>query len=311
MRIVNAGDLRVSAPVGNDPIGVLANAFNFTVGRFRRFILRTQTTVEQLDVISHQGLERSQSFISLVRSQLRDTGAPHSSSAFATVPARTAPNTGPLRSGLSKVTIPSPASEHKLALVQQLQQTQDTLLQATRDDLSKRLTGTRETVEKATVSIGRLSELISTRSGTMTEKMVQAQLQELVALEQLLNRLTWEVRQTQFNSATNFTKLDTAFTNLARSVADRPEPAAPEASASWPSVADAQYQEFVRQAGSFAVEVNALSKRLAVIIQEMRGSITPFRLEGLASMGEPVKTPANLPPAEFSQAASGKLISNW
>ncbi len=139
---------------------------------------------------------------------------------------------------------------------------------------------------------------------------MQAQLQELVALEQLLNRLTWEVRQTQFNSATNFTKLDTAFTNLARSAADRPEPAASEASAPWPSVADTQYQEFVRQAGSFAVEANALSKRLAVIIQEMRGSITPFRLEGLASMGEPVKTPANLPPAEFSQAASGRLLSN-
>ena len=35
MRIVNAGDLRVSATVrSNDPIGMLANAFNFTVGRF-------------------------------------------------------------------------------------------------------------------------------------------------------------------------------------------------------------------------------------------------------------------------------------
>ncbi|HEY4386188.1 MAG TPA: HAMP domain-containing protein, partial [Ktedonobacteraceae bacterium] len=48
MRVVSAGDLRINAPVGNDPIGMLANAFNFTVGRFRRFVLRTQTTIEQV-----------------------------------------------------------------------------------------------------------------------------------------------------------------------------------------------------------------------------------------------------------------------
>src|SRR5579859_2392204 len=31
MRVVSAGDLRVNAPVSNDPIGLLANAFNFTI----------------------------------------------------------------------------------------------------------------------------------------------------------------------------------------------------------------------------------------------------------------------------------------
>lgn len=41
MRIVSAGDLRVHAPVSDDPIGLLANAFNFTVGRFNRFVLHT------------------------------------------------------------------------------------------------------------------------------------------------------------------------------------------------------------------------------------------------------------------------------
>src|SRR5262249_27939566 len=45
VRIAGAGDLRVQAAVSGDPIGMLANAFNFTVGRFRRFVLRTQTTV--------------------------------------------------------------------------------------------------------------------------------------------------------------------------------------------------------------------------------------------------------------------------
>ncbi len=59
MRVVSAGDLRINAPVTDDPIGMLANAFNFTVSRFRRFVLRVQTTVEQIDVITRQELERA------------------------------------------------------------------------------------------------------------------------------------------------------------------------------------------------------------------------------------------------------------
>lgn len=73
MRIVNAGDLRVSTTVrSNDPIGMLANAFNFTVGRFHRLVLRTQASVEQLDVIFRQGNERTNAFLSLVRRQLHE-----------------------------------------------------------------------------------------------------------------------------------------------------------------------------------------------------------------------------------------------
>lgn len=71
MRVVSAGDLRVNAPVSNDPIGMLANAFNFTVGRFRRFVLRLQTIVEQLEVLSRQEQERAESF----RMRLLKTGA--------------------------------------------------------------------------------------------------------------------------------------------------------------------------------------------------------------------------------------------
>lgn len=319
MRIVNAGDLRVSATVSNDPIGMLANAFNFTVGRFRRFILRTQTTIEQLDVVSRQGLERSNTFISLVRSQLRDVSTSHPQTAPAAAQSKSAqalPSTSPLRPGLRKQVLPSAQGEQDDSLVQQVQQTQDTLLQTTRDDLNRRLSIARDTAEKAGVSIGRLSELISTRSssysGNVTEKMVQAQLQELRTLEQLLNRLAWEVRQTQFNAATNLTKIDTAFTGLARSASMRPESSAPEIPEEVASAYEAQYQEFVRQAGSFGVEVNALSKRLAAIIQEMRTGIAPFRLEGGATLGEFGKPAPTQQPAEPSSfASSGNLISTW
>jgi methyl-accepting chemotaxis protein len=66
MRVVSAGDLRVNAPVSNDPIGMLANAFNFTVGRFRRFVLRTHGAVEQLDVIVRHEIERAENFLQAI-----------------------------------------------------------------------------------------------------------------------------------------------------------------------------------------------------------------------------------------------------
>lgn len=314
MRIVNAGDLRVSATVSNDPIGMLANAFNFTVGRFRRFILRTQTTIEQLDVVSRQALERSNAFISLVRAQLRDLSS-HQAQPVPAAPVAQ-PGTDPLRPGLRRTLMQPPTGELDTP-VQQVQQAQQSLLQETRDDLNRLLNTTREAVEKASLSIGRLSELVSTRSGShsinVTEKMVQAQLQELVGLEQLLGRLAREIRQTQFSVTTNFVKLDTAGANLARAAAGRLEPIPPQVPVPTSLHSEAQYQEFVRQAGSFAVEVNALSKRLTTIIQEMRTGIAPFRLEGTAVMGEPAKAIGGQPANDqfFSPVSSNSPSSGW
>lgn len=315
MRIVNAGDLRVSATVSNDPIGMLANAFNFTVGRFRRLVLRTQTTIEQLEVISRQGLERSTNFISLVRSQLRDVPTSRPSSTPPTSPQ--VPSTGPLHSDQQRAALQQSGQEEADTLVQQVQSTRETLLQTAREELNKRLGGARETVEKASRSIGRLSELISTRAsastGSVTEKMIQAQLQELATMEQLLHKLAWEVRQTQFNVAGDFTKLDSALVSLTRAVAERPESGRPEASEGTLLAAEMQYQELLRQAGSFAVEVNALSKRLVVIIQEMRSSIIAFRLEGATPLSEQDRSSAFAkPPTERSFAAtSSNLFSTW
>jgi methyl-accepting chemotaxis protein len=66
MRVVSAGDLRVNAPVSNDPIGMLANAFNFTVGRFRRFVLRTHGAVQQIDVVLRHEVERAENFLQTI-----------------------------------------------------------------------------------------------------------------------------------------------------------------------------------------------------------------------------------------------------
>ena len=70
MRLANGGEFDVRTAVNNDPIWMLGHAFNFTIGRFRRFVMRNQTTIEQLDVISHQGMENANAFLTTTRKLL-------------------------------------------------------------------------------------------------------------------------------------------------------------------------------------------------------------------------------------------------
>jgi methyl-accepting chemotaxis protein len=67
MRVVGAGDLRVNAAVSNDPVGMLANAFNMTVGRFRRLVLRTRTSMQQIDVVFQQEIKHAESSIAVAK----------------------------------------------------------------------------------------------------------------------------------------------------------------------------------------------------------------------------------------------------
>ena len=69
-------------------------------------------------------------------------------------------------------------------------------------------------------------------------------------------------------------------------------------------LSDPQFQEFARQAGGFAVEMNTLSRRLAAIIHEMRTGITPFRLDGATSLNDPSRPTGSLGNNGPSQAAS-------
>ena len=72
MRLANGGEFDVKTAVNNDPIWMLSHAFNFTIGRFRRFVLRNQTTIEQLDVISQQGMKNADAFLMHTRRLLQD-----------------------------------------------------------------------------------------------------------------------------------------------------------------------------------------------------------------------------------------------
>jgi methyl-accepting chemotaxis protein len=302
MRIVNAGDLRISATVSNDPIGMLANAFNFTVGRFRRFILRTQTTVEQLDVVSRQELERSGTFLSLVRTQMRDTPPKSTFTAFnpSLATSKSQPlatdlsGSSPGRPGIRRSTGAEQSSEEVVSLSRQVQQAREGLVQTTRDELYEHLHTTREIIERAIVTVKRLSEVTPTRgssaSSGLAERLHPAQFQELTSLEKHLRAISKELQQTEMTSSASFTSMDTALTHLARQLAEQPMVASPETHEQVVALTE-QHQEFVRQAGSFALEVNTLARRLSAILQEMRTGITPFRFDSaVAGMNDLTKS---------------------
>ena len=80
VRVAGAGDLRVNASVSSDPIGMLANAFNFTGGRFRWFVLRTQTAVEQIEVMLRQQVDRAETMLNI------SSANPRSASSFPLTP---------------------------------------------------------------------------------------------------------------------------------------------------------------------------------------------------------------------------------
>jgi hypothetical protein len=67
MRIAGAGDLRVNATVSNDPVGMLANAFNLTVGRFRRLVMRIRTSIQQIDVVFRQEIKHAESSVAVAK----------------------------------------------------------------------------------------------------------------------------------------------------------------------------------------------------------------------------------------------------
>jgi methyl-accepting chemotaxis protein len=67
IRLVDGVDFDVNDAVNTDPIGMLSNAYHFTIGRFHRFVLRMKQTIEPLEVVTQQEIERATTFLASIR----------------------------------------------------------------------------------------------------------------------------------------------------------------------------------------------------------------------------------------------------
>ncbi|GCE25987.1 hypothetical protein KDA_14710 [Dictyobacter alpinus] len=271
MRVVSAGDLRINAPVSNDPIGMLANAFNFTVGRFRRFLQRTKTTAEQLDVIARQQVERSESFtqsLLLVKTNHKSTS---------TLPGKDVEVVS--GSGAS-----FKADNQQTALLNQLSQTRELIQQVANEEIVQRLRSTLRLAEQATNTIDRLTNLPQTASAlNMGPDELRTHFQEdLRTLSNLNQRIAREMQTSQKSSARGFQEIEKEMAqimNKAQLLKTQ------NSDGSIPRANTEALQEMIKHSTQFANDVHAMARQVNHLAQEVRTGIVNFQLDTVDSGG--------------------------
>ncbi|HTI14059.1 MAG TPA: HAMP domain-containing protein [Dictyobacter sp.] len=273
MRIVSAGDLRINAPVSNDPIGMLANAFNFTVGRFRRFVQRTKAIAEQLDAIAHREVEHSEAFSqALINSHLMT----QSNSEIATIPSAREPCrrfSGELAND---------------RLETQIQQIKDYLQQVSNTGFKQYYQTIRTTHEKIIASCERISRLpLYNGSGTTNtirnEEIRIKYTQERQTLENALSALISETQHFHQQTDNTFQTVDKDLGQLtlaARSAraGDYVDTATQIGTA---RITREAVTEVARLSSSYVNDINTLAHQLSAIARELRTSIISFQFDAL------------------------------
>lgn len=254
MRVVSAGDLRINAPVTDDPIGMLANAFNFTVSRFRRFVLRVQTTIEQIDVISRQELERAEHFALVLAAQQGKGGVGKQAD----------------ESVGAKDTAESEQPD-VFELVAHLRQVRERLQKISIESMQQRT----HTVQILSEQVTRTLAETARQQNNRVDGVVQIPLRELRTIDQLLQRMRAELQNVQQATAQHLIELDNTLTNFTHSLQKGKGRALLASQAS--SVKE--QVELARLSTGFATEVGTLARKLGTLSQEMRAGIVAFQLD--------------------------------
>jgi len=266
VRVAGAGDLRTSATVGSDPIGMLANAFNFTVGRFRRFVVRTQGAVNQLDVVTRQQHDRSLAFLTRLQ-QMGYTPSPSSpfgSSAQGALPDRDAGRDAGRDHPDWPDAAPTASREagHARELVRLIASEEAPARTALVLDLA----------EQAYVSAGRLSQValraITQRLDTYVEQVVQTQMQELRILGNLLARLGSEAQALQATDTGRLAELDAVLARLEAAV-NAGAVSAPSGAATVAASWDGQLQDMLRLSTAFARDMATVARQVVTLTEEI------------------------------------------
>ncbi|HEX6483869.1 MAG TPA: HAMP domain-containing protein [Ktedonobacteraceae bacterium] len=282
MRIVSAGDLRVHAPVSDDPIGLLANAFNFTVGRFNHFVLHTQTTIEQLDTLSRQQRKHIEEFKLALDSQVQ---TPQMTGPLSSPSIQATPRTsGPLAGANSAARSNGQHGGESASIVQtQVRRSRDQLLRVAQES-AWRLRSLQDINKQAYQSSASIRQLIQS-NGSLTSgygrnyqaNPSQSLVQEVQALETSLAKLDAGWQQMQDGLIKGLTGVDTMLTVLV-SPSVRVSDTGPTLSSNAHETV-LYSQEFTNFARSFLQEMYALTQRLIELNKEMRTSATSFRLD--------------------------------
>ncbi len=297
IRIASAGDLRVNANASSDPIGMLGNAFNFTIGRFRRFMLRAQTATEQLDVLSRQQIERTDAFLLSLQQLVRASSNPSqtSVSSYASSPAY-----WPSVPGLSFDRAPAEPSR----LLGALDSARDQARVLMSEGAAARARVVVDLAEQAYLSAQRVRQLALTTA----DPLAPAQQQQLTALREqetqhlsgVLVRLANSAQNIDRETIDGLTVLTQSLDRASETARTLPAEGAARAQGSGPigaPLSQAHAQSFARLGAAYGQEVAALARHMIVIAQEMRAGLAPFQLgqdDGMRSY-EPLSAPPYSP----------------
>jgi methyl-accepting chemotaxis protein len=275
MQVVSAGEFRASTSGSEDPIGMLTDAFNFTVGRFRRFVSRTQASIEQLEVVSRQEIERSEAFMRTLRSQ--------------TLPASTNPalktTTNPSLKAVTtdRLTPTSAVAKRNALVVSQVNNTHEHLVHIARDVIKTHTITVLELSDQTMLAMSRLRQRIAPTLTALSNqgKNARQQLEELQAVESLLEALGAEIRSMQAETIRGITEADKlvvqSLNTLNTPVKEPSQPLPALPSPSLPAVQNSS--EIARLGLNFVQEVINLARQNTAIAQEMREITTTFKVE--------------------------------
>ena len=263
MQVVSAGEFRTSTTASEDPIGMLADAFNFTVSRFRRFISRTQTNAEQLEVISRQEMEHAEAFMHALRAytpNLPDTGTLTKSTALGHATTR------PMQ---------SKGGGKDLIVLGQTQHMHERLVQISRDVIKTHTITILSLTDSTTLAMARLHQRVAPTLAVLTnQEHATQQMQELQAVESLLQQLGTEIRIMQTETIRGLSEVDRLVVqsmNTLNSVSKEPTQPLPGAVGESP--------ELTRLGINFVQDVMNLAHDTNKVAQEMRASTTTFKVE--------------------------------
>lgn len=299
IRIAGTGDLRVSATVGGDPIGMLANAFNFTIGRFRRFVVRTQSSLDQLDILSRQEIQRAETFLTAAQTSMRG----HASSRGPAISSMPSNNSD----GRNRPPFRNRAGESRTRADANIAQARDLLGKIAREGANYHARSVLDLAEQAYLSAGRLSQLSMTAYNLgapgATAEITRAQMNELHALGSLLAQLGTEANAIQKNTTAGLNELDATLSAIDEAWAAPAIPSFTNPVDTQPAVSNYSF-DLLRLSTDFANEVATLARQTMLLTREMRTHVAPFRLDQTQGNEGEIDLPLYTPGTGYSSPSS-------
>ena len=273
LHLVNGSKLvEIKTAANNDPIWMLSHAFNFTIGRLRRFVLSNQTTIEQLDIVSQRWLEKANTFFSNTHRLSRNVPSLQ-------LPSGNLGNTN--RKGNSEQLQASMVSGHT-PFVNQTIEIRDQLRQSSRQNIEPLGSSLADLLEQAS----RLCQQVIAEQLARNTIPDYNTIQRLQSLEALIGHLGKTIQAFRNNVAKSLAEVYVKLNQLstaAHSVStENPQRIANSAGTST-DLTTSLLQEHIRLTEGFAREATEFAQSLRRIIEEMRANLVPFRPNTLQS----------------------------